>query len=101
MKTRKFFAVVMAIALFAISMSVVAFAADGDYQLYVHPNKKAYTDAECFDPTGLVITDVNGNQIAYETEYQYFTFSVELDQPLTIYMTEVEIFYKGDFRFCK
>lgn len=96
MKTRKFFAVVMAIALFAISMSVVAFAADGDYQLYVHPNKKAYTDAECFDPTGLVITDINGNQIAYETEYQYFTFSVELDQPLTIYMTEVEIFYKGD-----
>lgn len=96
MKTRKIFAIVMAIALFAVSMSVVASAADGDYTLYIHPTKKDYVDTECFDPTGLVITDVNGNQIAYETEFQYFTFSVELDQPLTIYMTEVEIFYKGD-----
>ena len=96
MKTRKILALVMAIALLAVSMSVVASAADGDYTLYVFPNKKTYTDVECFDPTGLVITDINGNQIAYETDYQYFTFSVELDEPLTIYMTEIEIFYKGD-----
>ena len=79
-----------------VEMGVVASAADGDYSLYIFPNKKNYTDAECFDPTGLVITDINGNEIAYETDYQYFTFSVELDEPLTIYMTEVEIFYKGD-----
>ncbi|MBO7178915.1 MAG: hypothetical protein J6V78_01125 [Clostridia bacterium] len=96
MKTRKILALVMAIALLAVSMTVVAAAADGDYSLYVHPNKKAYTDAECFDPTGLSIIDLSGNQITYETDYQYFTFSVDLDEQLTIYMTEVEIFYKGD-----
>jgi hypothetical protein len=97
MKTRKILALVMAIALLAVSMSVVA-AAEGDttYTLYVHPTKKFYTDVECFDPTNLVITDAAGTQYAYETDYQYFTFSVELDEPLTIYTTEVEIFYKGD-----
>ena len=96
MKTRKILALVMAIALLAVSMSVVASAADGDYKLYIFQNKKNYTDVECFDPTGLVITDINGNQFAYETDYQYFTFSVELDEKLTIYTTQVEIFYKGD-----
>ena len=96
MKTRKILALVMAIALLAVSMSVVASAADGDYTLYVFPNKNTYTDVECFDPTGLVITDVNGNQIAYETDYQYFTFSAGQDAPLTVYITEVEVFYKGE-----
>ena len=100
MKTRKILALVMAIALLAVSMTVVAAAEDEAaetvYTLYVFPNKKVYTDVECFDPTDLVVTDVNGVQYAYETDYQYFTFSVELDQPLTVYMSEIEIFYKGE-----
>ena len=37
MKTRKILALVMAIALLAVSMSVVASAADGDYKLYIFP----------------------------------------------------------------
>ncbi len=92
MKTRKILALVMAIALLAVSMSVVASAAGS---ISVVP-RITYTDAECFDPTGLVILDSTGAQISYETDYQYFTFSVELDEKLTIYMTEIEVFYKGE-----
>ncbi|MBR2876084.1 MAG: hypothetical protein IKC01_03000 [Clostridia bacterium] len=103
MKTRKIIALVMAIALLAVSMTIVA-AAEGEtasedetaYSLYVHPTKKIYTDIECFDPTDLVVKDAAGTQYAYETDYQYFTFSVELDQPLTVYTSEIEIFYKGE-----
>lgn len=96
MKTRKILALVMAIALLAISMSVVASAADGNYTIFSQPYKNTYVDTECFDPSGLMISDVSGNHISYSTDYQYFTFSVELDQPLTIYMSEIEIFYKGE-----
>lgn len=95
MKTRKILALVMAIALLAVSMSVVASAA-GTYTVLFEQNKKTFTDIECFDPTGLVIADANNTQIKYSTEQQYFTFSVELDEPLTVYMTEVEVFYKGE-----
>ncbi len=95
MKTRKILALVMAIALLAVSMSVVASAA-GTYTILFNQNKSAFTDVECFDPTGLVIADANNTQIKYATEYQYFTFSVELDEPLTVYITEIEVFYKGD-----
>lgn len=93
MKTRKILALVMAIALLAISMSVVASAAGS---ISNSPDKLVYTDIECFDPTGLVITDGTGATVSYETDYQYFTFSVEADEKLTIYMTEVEVFYKGE-----
>lgn len=95
MKTRKILALVMAIALLAVSMSVVA-SATGQYTILFNQNKTVFTDVECFDPTGLVITDANNTQIKYATEQQYFTFSVELDEPLTIYTTEIEVFYKGD-----
>ncbi len=95
MKTRKILALVMAIALLAVSMSVVASAA-GTYTILFNQNKSNFTDVECFDPTGLVISDANNTQIKYATEYQYFTFSVELDEPLTVYITEIEVFYKGD-----
>ena len=93
MKTRKILALVMAIALLAVSMSVVASAAGS---VSAAPTKITYTDIECFDPTGLVIKDGTGATVSYETDYQYFTFSVELDEKLTIYMTEIEVFYKGE-----
>ncbi len=93
MKTRKILALVMAIALLAVSMSVMASAAGS---ISANPTKITYTDIECFDPTGLVINDGAGTQVSYETDYQYFTFSVELDEKLTIYMTEIEVFYKGE-----
>lgn len=103
MKTRKILALVMAIALLAVSMTVVAAAEDerptSVYSISIMPTKPTandpYTDADCFDPAGLVISDGTTN-IAYDTDYQYFTFSVEADQPLTIYMTEIEVFYKGE-----
>lgn len=94
MKTRKILALVMAVALLAVSMSVIA-SASGTYTVLFNQNKTTYTDLECFDPTGLVIADANNQQIKYATEYQYFTFSVELDEPLTVYTTEIEVFYKG------
>ncbi len=93
MKTRKILTLVMAIAILAVSMSVVASAAGS---ISAKPTKITYTDIECFDPTGLVITDGTGTQVSYATDYQYFTFSVALDEKLTIYMTEIEVFYKGE-----
>ena len=61
MKTRKILALVMAIALLAISMSVVASAAGS---ISNSPDKLVYTDIECFDPTGLVITDGTGATVS-------------------------------------
>ena len=103
MKTRKILALVMAIALLAVSMTVVASAEEerpvSAYSIYTMPTKPTdddpYTDADCFDPAGLVISDGSTN-ISYDTDHQYFTFSVDLDQPLTIYTTEIEVFYKGE-----
>lgn len=93
MKTRKILALLMAIALIAVPMSVMASAAGS---VTAAPTKITYTDIECFDPTGLVIKDSSGATVSYATDYQYFTFSVELDEKLTIYMTEIEVFYKGE-----
>lgn len=101
MKTRKILALVMAIALLAISMTVVASAEEAVerptsvYTVFTEPTKLEYTDAECFDATGLVISD-GTTKISYDTDKQYFTFSVPVDQPLTIYITEIEVFYKGE-----
>ena len=101
MKTRKILALVMAIALLAISMTVVASAEEAAerptsvYTVFTEPTKLEYTDAECFDATGLVISDGTTN-ISYDTDYQYFTFSAGQDAPLTVYITEVEVFYKGE-----
>ncbi len=101
MKTRKILALVMAIALFAVSMTVVASAEEAAerptsvYSVYTQPTKLEYTDAECVDGTGLVISDGTTN-ISYDTDYQYFTFSAGQDAPLTVYITEVEVFYKGE-----
>lgn len=92
MKTRKILAVLLVVAVLAISMTVMASAAD--YSVYSNPTKSTYTDNECFDPTGLVVSDGYTN-VDYATEYQYFTFSVELDEKLDIYTTEIEVFYKG------
>ncbi len=100
MKTRKILALVMAIAILAVSMTVVASATEevptSAYTILFKQTKDTYTDAECFEPKGLVVTDATKTQIKYSTESQFFTFSVELDQPLTVYMTEVEVFYKGE-----
>lgn len=100
MKTRKILALVMAIVCLALSMTVVASAEETErpasaYSVFNEPKKLAYTDAECFDATGLVISD-GTTEISYDTDKQYFTFSVPIDQPLTIYVTEIEVFYKGE-----
>lgn len=108
MKTRKILALVMAIAILAVSMTVVASATEevpaSAYQIHTKPTKPTsdnpYTDADCFDPTGLVISDGSTN-ISYDTDEQYFTFMIngqeyKEDQPLTVYVTEVEVLYKGE-----
>ncbi len=101
MKTRKILALVMAIALLAVSMTIVASAEEAAerptsvYTVFSSPLKTMYTDAECFDATGLIISDGSTN-ISYDTDYQYFTFTTEKDENLTVYMTEIEVFYKGE-----
>ena len=98
MKIRKILALVMAIAIFALSMTVVASAEDerptSVYTIQNQPVLK-YTDADCFDPTGLTISD-GSTTVSYDTDSQFFTFSVADDQPLTVYITEIEVFYKGE-----
>lgn len=101
MKTRKILALVMAIALLAVSMTVVASAEEAAerptsvYTVFTQPTKLEYTDAEHIDGAGLVISD-GTTDISYDTDYQYFTFSAGQDSPLTVYITEVEVFYKGE-----
>ena len=100
MKTRKILALVMAIAIFALSMTVVASAEESErptsvYTIQNKPNL-TYTDADCFNPAGLSISD-GSTTIAYDTDKQYFTFSVEKDQPLTVFITEIEVKYQGAF----
>lgn len=99
MKTRKILALVMAIAIFALSMTVVASAEDEErptsiYTIQNQPNL-AYTDADCFNPAGLTISD-GSTTVSYDTDSQFFTFSVADDQPLTVYITQIEVFYKGE-----
>ncbi len=94
MKTSKILAFVLAIAMLTTFMTVVA-SASSPYSVSVTQTKTNYTDNESFDPTGLVIYDGTTN-IEYATDYQYFTFSVESDEKLTIYMSEIEVFYKGE-----
>ena len=104
MKTRKILALVMAIVCLALSVTVVASATEAErpasaYSIFTFPTKSSssnpYTDAECFDATGLVISDGTTN-ISYDTDYQYFTFTTEKTETLTVYMTEIEVFYKGE-----
>ncbi|MBR6552050.1 MAG: hypothetical protein IKT89_04325, partial [Clostridia bacterium] len=103
MKTRKILALVMAIALLAVSMTVVVAAEDDDedegpnylYDIVSDPDNYEFTDAQYFDATGLVIADET-TRISYDTDYQFFTFSAGQDSPLTVYVTEIEVFYKGE-----
>ena len=99
MKTRKILALVMAIAIFALSMTVVASAEESErptsvYKIQNKPNL-TYTDADCFNPAGLSISD-GSTTVYYDTDSQFFTFSVAENQPLTVYITEIEVFYKGE-----
>lgn len=103
MKTRKILALLMAIALLAVSMTVVVAAEEDEeveepdylYDIVSEPDNYEFTDAQYFDATGLVIADET-TEISYDTDYQFFTFSAGQDAPLTVYVTEVEVFYKGE-----
>lgn len=103
MKTRKILALVMAIAILAVSMTVVASATEevptSAYTISIEQTKDKYTDAEFFDATGLIISNGSTN-IKYDTDAQYFTFMIGgqeyiKDPPLTVYITQVEVLYKG------
>ena len=66
MKTRKILALIMAIAILAVSMTIVASAEEAErpasaYSVFNEPAKLVYTDADCFDATGLVISDGSTN----------------------------------------
>ena len=71
MKTRKILALVMAIAIFALSMTVVASAEESErptsvYTIQNKPNL-TYTDADCFNPAGLSISD-GSTTVYYDTD---------------------------------
>lgn len=93
MKTKKALAVLLAVVLLVVPLAVSSYAAG----TIVSPAiKTAYTDAECFNPQGLVIND-GTKDIVYIPTDSNFRFVPGLDQLLTVDTTEVSVFYKNEF----
>ena len=62
-----------------------------------NPTKTEYIVGDFFEPDGLILTatymDQKTSSISYDSNKQYFTFSIGLDTPLTLEDTTVTITY--------
>lgn len=92
MKTRKALAVLLATVMLIVPLAVSSFAAG---TISVNAEKTAYTDAECFNPNGLVIT-FDGTRIEYSATDANFRFIPALNEALTVEDTEVFVYYKNE-----
>ena len=92
MKTRKALAVVLAVVMLIVPFAVSSFAAGS---VSTNAQKTAYTDAECFNPNGLVVT-VDGTRIEYSAADNNFRFLPALNETLTVEDTEVFVYYKNE-----
>lgn len=93
MKTRKALAVLLAVVLMVVPFAVSSYATG----TIVSPAiKTVYTDAEFFNPQGLVVND-GTKDVAYTPTDDNFRFVPGLDQFLTVDTTEVSVFYKNEF----
>jgi|GEM_PF-3047404 len=72
MKTKHVFGdiisgLLMAALVFSVTVGMAPVAAHAAHSVSITtpPTKTSYAAGECFDPTGLVITDGSGNKVAY------------------------------------
>ncbi len=96
MKTRKAFAVILALVMICASLAVTASAATPP-TIISGPIVTAYTDAQYFNPTGLVIED-EGTPVAYIPGDEDFRFIPALDELLTVTESgtvEVRVVYQN------
>lgn len=97
MKTRKVFAVLLALVMTIVPLTVTSFAAGGDssFEIVTSAVKTSYSDAEYFNPIGIVVS--NGvKDVTYTPGSSDFRFDPALNELLTVETTEVRVFYKNE-----
>lgn len=95
MKTKKALAVFLAVVMLVMPLAVSSFAATAN-SIIVGPIKTAYTDAENFNPIGIVISYEN-EVITYTPGNTAFRFEPALNELLTVETTEVAVYYNNKF----
>ncbi len=91
MKTKKALAVILTVVMLVMPLAVSSFAADG---IISGPVKTNYTDAEYFNPIGIVIS-YDGDEIAYTPGDSAFRFEPALNELVTVDTTEVVVYYNN------
>ena len=92
MKTRKALAVMLAVVMLVVPFAVSSMAA---VTIAGPATKTAYTDAECFNPQGLVV-NVDGTRIEYSATDANFRFVPALNEFLSVNDTEVFVYYRNE-----
>ena len=95
MKTKKALAVFLAVVMLVMPLAVSSFAATAN-SIIVGPIKTAYTDAENFNPIGIVISYEN-EVITYTPGNTAFRFEPALNELLAVETTEVAVYYNNEF----
>lgn len=93
MKTRKALAVLLAVVLLVVPLTLSSFAAT---EITSSAIKTVYNDSEHFNPQGLVISD-GTNSIEYSPVDSDFRFDPALDKLLTVDTESVRVFYKDEY----
>lgn len=94
MKTKKALAVILAVVMLVMPLAVSSFAATGN-SIISAPIKTAYTDAENFNPIGIVI-NYEGEIVTYSPVDSNFRFEPALNELLTVETTEVAVYYNNE-----
>lgn len=96
-KTKRLLATVLSVVMLLSVFSVISLAA-GPYTftLTQGPSKTEYYDYERFEPNGICVTITDSTGAAVETLYYSangrFSFSVDLARPLSVDVTEIEVY---------
>lgn len=93
MKTRKALAVLLAVVLLVVPLTLSSFAATTITSPAI---KTVYNDSEHFNPQGLVISD-GTNTIEYSPVNSDFRFDPAIDKLLTVDTDSVRVFYKDEY----
>ena len=95
MKTKKALAVLLAVVMLVMPFAVSSFAATAN-AIISGPIKTAYTDAENFNPIGIVIS-YEDDVITYTPGNTAFRFEPALNELLDVETTEVAVYYNNKF----
>ena len=99
-KTKRLLATVLSVVMLLSVFSVISLAA-GPYTftLTQGPSKTEYYDYERFEPNGIYVTVTDATGATVETLYYSadgrFSFSVDLARPLSVDVTEIEVYVDG------